>query len=207
MCFIASCSKDDHEDNYTQWEHENSDDTDKDDSSDGNTDSSEDKGNNTTSYADAIRENVSATVNYEYYNFVVQLYSYATDSGKPLAGKNVNYGIEWYYTTNPYTVFDCDVNTKNSFLTTTKVSANQYTVIAPVFVWEDDDSKTYLMNFYSLQYRALKQKTGSLTSDEKKIMQQLEKDLGKCAYMVDTYRGRVYAEVEGKRYYIKSFQK
>lgn len=160
-------------------------------------------------YSKTISENVSVSAAYSYYTFTVELYTYLTDAGKPLAGRSdVKYGIEWSYS-NRKGVYSYYLDPKNHFMETTKVSSNHYSVIVTVFCWDEDDTKTTEMNFYSLQYYGLKkkEKEEGLDKNEKSYLATLEKTLNPYMSEVNAYRGKVFVEIGGERYYVKSFKK
>ena len=159
-----------------------------------------------------VNENVTASVKYEYYTFSLDLYTYLTETGSYFSGSdNIKYGIEWTYSNrNDGNIYSYTLDTNNSFMKVTKVSSNHYSVIIPPFAWNDDDNKTALMNFYCFQYRSLKtkEKNGEiLSSDEKEGLANLEKILNPYMSDVDAYRGKVYVDISGERFYVKSFQK
>lgn len=161
-------------------------------------------------YSKTISENVSVSAAFSYYTFTVELYTYLTDAGKPLAGRSdVRYGIEWSYTNRKGSKYSYYLDPNNHFMETTKVSSNHYSVIVTVFCWDDDDVKTTEMNLYSLQYYGLKKKEKEevLNKDEKAYIGTLEKTLNRYMSEVNAYRGKVFVEVGGERYYVKSFQK
>lgn len=158
-----------------------------------------------------VDENVTADIKYEYYTFSLELYTHLTESGKHFAGKsNITYGVEWYYKNRDDIIYSYTLDSKNSFMKVTLVSSSHYSVIIPVFTWDDDSEKTVLMNINSLQYRALKQaeeRGEKLSTDEKNLLYSLEKQLSKYINEVNAYRGKIYVEIDGMRYYVKSFQK
>ena len=158
-----------------------------------------------------VNENVTADVKYEYFTFSLELYTYLTDPGKYFAGKSdINYGVEWAYTNRPEMIYSYILDPGNRFMNTTIISSNHYSVVVPIFVWDEDSEKTTLMNMYSFQYRACKQaqdRGEKLTSDEKDLMNSCEKELNKYINEVNAYRGKIFVEIGNKRYYVKSFSK
>lgn len=171
----------------------------------------ENSGGKTVDIQKIVNENVTADVKYEYYTFSLELYTYLTDPGKYYAGRSdINYGIEWYYTNRPESSYYYILDSENRFMDVSKVSSNHYSVIIPVFAWDDDSEKTTLLNLYSFQYRAAKkaeERGETLTKDEKDLVYSLEKKLNNYINEVNAYRGKVYVEIDSKRYYIKSFSK
>lgn len=166
-------------------------------------------GSNSIDVSKIVNENVSVNVKYEYYTFVIELYTYLCETGKPFAGRNdIKYGIEWSYSYRSdysyYYIFDMN----NSFMKVTQVSSNKYSVIVPIFTFDNDDDKTVTLNFFSFQYRDLKhkEKNESLSTEEKDVLKYLESKLSPYKDEVKAYRGKVYVEIDGKKYYVKSFQ-
>lgn len=121
-----------------------------------------------------VNENVTADVKYEYFTFSLELYTYLTDPGKYFAGRSdIKYGVEWSYTNRTGMIYSHILDPENRFMDTTIISSNHYSVVVPIFVWDDDSEKTVLMNMYSFQYRACKQaeeRGEKLTSDERSLM-------------------------------------
>lgn len=158
-----------------------------------------------------VNENVSADVLYEYFTFSLELYTYLTDNGKYYAGRSdIKYGVEWSYTNRPGAVYSYILDPKNSFMDVTVVSSNHYSVIIPIFAFDDDEETTVLMNIYSFQYRAVKKKEErgeTLTKDERDLKNSVEKQLNKYISEVNAYRGKIFVEIDGKRYYVCSFKK
>lgn len=158
-----------------------------------------------------VNDNVTAQVKYEYYTFSLDLYTYLTDAGKYFAGRSdIKYGIEWYYASGDGTSGSYTLDPNNIFMRVTMVTTNHYTVVIPVFVWDFDLDKTTDMQFFSFLYRSLKLKEErgeKLREDELATLPRLEPMLRPYSYMVDAYRGKVYAEIDGKRYYVLSFKK
>jgi hypothetical protein len=158
-----------------------------------------------------VNENVTADVKYEYFTFSLELYTYLTDPGKYFAGRSdIKYGVEWSYTNRTGMIYSHILDPENRFMDTTIISSNHYSVVVPIFVWDDDSEKTVLMNMYSFQYRACKQaeeRGEKLTSDERSLMISCEKELNRYIGEVNAYRGKIYVEIANKRYYVKLFQK
>ena len=92
---------------------------------------------------------------------------------------------------------------------TTKVSSNHYSVIVSVFNWVDDDYETTFMNLYNLQYYGLKEKEKqeTLNKDEKDLLKETEEKLKSHISEIYAFRGKVFVEIDGRKYYICSFQK
>ena len=120
-----------------------------------------------------------------------------------LVNENVTADVKYEY-------FTFSLDPGNRFMNTTIISSNHYSVVVPIFVWDEDSEKTTLMNMYSFQYRACKQaqdRGEKLTSDEKDLMNSCEKELNKYINEVNAYRGKIFVEIGNKRYYVKSFSK
>lgn len=200
---LSSCDKDDDAEHQDVIIIDNNKDKQKDDN-----------GGETVDVARIIKENVSVSVKYEYYTFSLELTTHLAEPGQYFAGRtDIKYGVEWYYNNRlggeTYSVYSQTFDTGNSFFRETKVSSNHYSVIIPVFTWEDNDNKTVTMNMYAFKYRTLKQKeeNGEIKQDEKTLITRLEGYLSPYISEVNAYRGKVYAEIGGKKYYIKLFQK
>lgn len=132
------------------------------------------------------------------------------EAGRYFEGRNdIEYGIEWSYTYNTDMNYSYFLKSQNGYMRVTKVSVNHYSVIAPVFTWPDNKDKENVMNDLSIQYSALKQleKEGSLGKEDKQFMLQIENILTPYMSEVNAYRGKVFVEIDGERYYVKSFQK
>lgn len=168
-------------------------------------------GSETVDIQSIVNENVSADVVYEYFTFSLELYTNLTDKGKYYAGRNdIKYGVEWSYTNRIGSVYSYILDPKNKFMDVTIVSSNHYSVIIPLFAWDDDDEKTTLLNLYSFQYRAVKkaeERGETLTKDERDLKNSVEKQLNKYISEVNAYRGKIFVEIDGKRYYVCSFKK
>ena len=177
---------------------------------DNNNDGSDDDKDESINIQKIVNENVTADIKYEYFAFNMELYTHLTDPGKYFAGNtNVKYGIEWYYTNRPDEIYFNTLNPNNRrLMNVTIVSQNHYSVIISVFAWDDDEIA--LLSLYNIGYYALKkaeEQGKTLTSDEKALLKSLEKDMNRYIDDVNAYRGKVYVEIDGKKYYVKSFRK
>ena len=201
---MVSCNSDEPEEDNLPIEHPN--DNGSFSSSNDNTDNSE----KSRYISNIVKTNVSADVEYTYFTFTIELYTYLTDAGRYFEGRNdIEYGIEWSYTYNTDMNYSYFLKSQNGYMRVTKVSVNHYSVIAPVFTWPDNKDKENVMNDLSIQYSALKQleKEGSLGKEDKQFMLQIENILTPYMSEVNAYRGKVFVEIDGERYYVKSFQK
>ena len=123
---------------------------------------------------------------------------------------DIVYGIEWTYSNRSGQSYVYRIDPKNNFMMTTKVSSSHYNVIVPVFMWEDDEDNTSKMNFYSFQYYGLKIKEEQgdvLDRTEQDYIKTLEKKLGSYISEVNAYRGKVFVEIGGEKYYVSSFKR
>lgn len=158
-----------------------------------------------------VNENVTADVKYEYFTFSLELYTYLTDPGKYFAGRSdIKYGVEWSYTNRKGMIYSYILDPRNRFMDTTVISSNHYSVVVPIFAWDNDSENTTWLNYISFQYRAckkLEERGEKLTSDQRDLMISTEKQLNNYIGEVNAYRGKIYVEIADKRYYVKSFQK
>ena len=138
-----------------------------------------------------VKDNVSASAEYKYFAFVVDLFTYLTDKGKYFEGRSdIKYGIEWYYSYSPNNSFFYYLDPTKSDMVTTMVSVNHYNVLVPIFSEIVDEEKWAVLNFFSLQYCSLKMKEQkeSLSKDEKEALKNDEKLLSPYTSVADTYR-------------------
>lgn len=197
---LMSCNKDNDDEHRDDFPIENE-----------NDDTPSNNNDENVSILKIINENVTAIVKYEYYTFHLDLYTELTENGKYFAGRNdIKYGVEWHYSNGAGSSGYYTIDPKNRFMDVTIISSNHYSVVIPIFVWEDDADKTTKMNFFSFQYRYLKLKEANgetLSSDERTLLTRLEKEFKPYINMINEYRGKVFVDIGNKRYYIKSFQK
>ena len=150
-----------------------------------------------------IAQNVSASITYSTYFWHISI---STTLHSKLPQKNIVYGVEF-----GYGKYDSWFNTLGKgntyhYNSGAEGSGNLYTLEMSIF---DGTDGTYANeSFYARQYVDIleKQQSGTLNTDQKNLLAILNKSLPpKETSAKRTFIGRLYVDIDSKRYYIKNF--
>jgi len=190
---MVSCSKEEHETPVVTYYPDNTD----------NTDTGNNDRPNSESIEDIVSKNIISTISYSNYFWYISL---STSLGDKFPNKSILYGIEFGY--GQYDTWFNSACKGNSYHYGygASGSGNYYTLEVSVF---DGSDGTYSNeSFYVRQYVDLleKQKTTTLDKDQRNLLNKLSKQLPTPgAKAKKAFTGKLYAEIDSKRYYFKNF--
>ena len=146
------------------------------------------EGNNSDAFmtAKTILKHVKVTYNYSNYYFHIKINSSLSNV---LANKDIRYGLECGYDSYDYEKY---------------LTGSETLILADVCVFIDN-SEYYLEALYGNSYMALINES-NLNTDERQFLKELKELLDKKEPAAKaSYAGRVFVEVDGKRYYVKNY--
>ena len=141
-----------------------------------------------------VKQNVVTTVGYKDYAWNISIHSRLASA---FPGKSITYGIEFGY--DAYNYYQ-EFKFNNDFQTND--GNGNMTIIYPVF---GPAGKYVEENIYWDSYLSLKEKQSkgqTLTNDEKSLLSSIIQYLNQSEYGAkNSFCGRLYAQIDGKRYY------
>lgn len=170
---------------YRKWDETSN-------TSNNNTTNNNNTNNTTTSTETLINQHVTASVSYSNYFFNIIITSTLEEV---LPGKTIKYGAD-------FGICDKYGNTNYNTYSMAKKDGNKYRIEFSIF----DYDGTY--GFYVRQYEGLleKQKTETLSNDEKSLLNKLRQMLKEQeSNIASDFQGRIFVEINGSKYIYRYF--